>query len=125
MSYDIQIDDLWEYNPSQWQDVSVPLSSIEAALKFGNEVFQITKIAGYDVTAICMKSTGPFIVGNIYILSADCATSKAWRLIFRNQSQGKNQNTNGAKCLICKDYSPYAVPNQPDGSFKCWSCRHI
>lgn len=27
-------------------------------------------------------------------------------------------------CTQCGEIFPYAEPNQQDGSFKCWSCRH-
>jgi len=29
----------------------------------------------------------------------------------------------GMSCSICKCLSPYAAPNQPDGSFICYICR--
>lgn len=33
--------------------------------------------------------------------------------------------TDGQTCASCKDFYPYADrPNQKDGTFKCWSCRH-
>ncbi len=27
-------------------------------------------------------------------------------------------------CSKCKNNAPMAEPNQPDGTFKCWSCRN-
>jgi hypothetical protein len=30
----------------------------------------------------------------------------------------------GASCSRCHDFNNYAEPNMPDGSFKCFSCRH-
>lgn len=29
----------------------------------------------------------------------------------------------GLHCSKCKDYTQYAAPNQPDGTFKCFPCR--
>jgi hypothetical protein len=30
----------------------------------------------------------------------------------------------GCNCTNCKDFFQYAEPNQEDGTFKCWGCRH-
>jgi hypothetical protein len=32
--------------------------------------------------------------------------------------------SNGAKCSKCGDFNEYAIGNQPDGSFTCYSCKH-
>ncbi len=32
---------------------------------------------------------------------------------------------NGCTCPKCGEIYPYAEPNMPDGSFKCWSCRNF
>jgi len=32
---------------------------------------------------------------------------------------------NGLTCPKCGEIYPYAESNQPDGSFKCWSCRNF
>lgn len=29
----------------------------------------------------------------------------------------------GCTCTVCLQYSPMAEPNQPDNTFKCYSCR--
>ena len=31
----------------------------------------------------------------------------------------------GESCAKCKTFSPYSVPNMPDGKFVCYSCRSI
>ena len=31
---------------------------------------------------------------------------------------------NGCTCTKCGEIFPFAEPNQPDDSFKCWSCRN-
>lgn len=36
----------------------------------------------------------------------------------------KTPITYGHNCTGCKQYSDYAAPNQDDGTFKCYSCRH-
>ena len=35
----------------------------------------------------------------------------------------KTQDKDGRICINCKQFYPYAESNQPDGSFKCYSCR--
>jgi len=36
------------------------------------------------------------------------------------------RSRNGCTCKTCGEIYPYAEgPNQPDGSFKCWSCRNF
>ena len=30
----------------------------------------------------------------------------------------------GFNCSRCHEFYQYAKANQPDGSFKCWGCRH-
>jgi len=36
------------------------------------------------------------------------------------------RSKNGYTCKSCGELYPYADrPNQKDGSFKCWSCRHF
>lgn len=39
---------------------------------------------------------------------------------YREQQQNKS---NGETCKKCKGFSPYSIPNQPDGSFICYGCR--
>lgn len=34
------------------------------------------------------------------------------------------KKSNGSTCVKCKEFNPYAEPNQKDGSFKCFSCRN-
>lgn len=29
----------------------------------------------------------------------------------------------GCSCSICHNFSPFSEPNQPDNTFKCYSCR--
>lgn len=41
-----------------------------------------------------------------------------WRVV----SQAKPVSA-GLKCGRCQEFYPYAEPNQPDGTLKCWSCR--
>lgn len=36
------------------------------------------------------------------------------------------KSDNGLTCKSCNEFYPYAErPNQKDGSFKCWGCRHF
>ena len=30
----------------------------------------------------------------------------------------------GFNCSRCREFYRYAKANQPDGTFKCWGCRH-
>jgi len=34
------------------------------------------------------------------------------------------QDTEGYNCSRCGEFYRYARANQPDGTFKCWGCRH-
>jgi hypothetical protein len=36
----------------------------------------------------------------------------------------KKNYSDGCHCKKCKDYFPYAEPNQEDGSMVCYACRH-
>lgn len=36
----------------------------------------------------------------------------------------KIKNKDGCSCRKCKEFFPYAEPNQEDGTLVCWSCRH-
>lgn len=36
----------------------------------------------------------------------------------------KKNNKDGCHCKKCKEYFPYAEPNQDDGSLVCYACRH-
>lgn len=40
------------------------------------------------------------------------------------QKPKHKSNGNGCNCTKCGEAFPFAEPNQPDGSFKCWSCRN-
>lgn len=35
------------------------------------------------------------------------------------------KKSNGCTCESCGELYPYAEPNQKDGKFKCWGCRHF
>ena len=34
------------------------------------------------------------------------------------------EDPEGRTCSRCGEYYEYAHSNQPDGTFKCWGCRH-
>jgi hypothetical protein len=34
-----------------------------------------------------------------------------------------SQILDGCACSHCGEFIPFAAPNQPDGTLKCWSCR--
>lgn len=36
----------------------------------------------------------------------------------------KKKHSDGCACKKCKEYFPYAEPNQDDGSLICYACRH-
>lgn len=36
----------------------------------------------------------------------------------------KKENKDGCNCKKCKEFYPYAEPNQDDGTLVCYSCRH-
>lgn len=33
-------------------------------------------------------------------------------------------DTEGQYCVGCGEFYEYATVNQPNGTFKCWGCRH-
>ena len=42
---------------------------------------------------------------------------------FDTQKEKSKAKSEGCKCGWCGEFSPYAEPNQPDNSFKCYGCR--
>lgn len=40
------------------------------------------------------------------------------------QTVAKKKDKSGCSCKKCKDFNNFAEPNQDDGTFICWSCRH-
>ena len=40
-------------------------------------------------------------------------------------SQKKKRDPDGCFCVKCKEFFPYAEPNQTNGTMKCWSCRNF
>jgi len=36
----------------------------------------------------------------------------------------KKSNKEGCNCKKCKEFYPYAEPNQEDGTLICYACRH-
>ena len=40
------------------------------------------------------------------------------------QEKVKIGNEEGYVCIRCFDFYPYAELNQPNKTFKCWSCRN-
>lgn len=36
----------------------------------------------------------------------------------------KKNHSDGYACKKCKDFFPYAEPNQEDGTLVCYACRH-
>lgn len=38
--------------------------------------------------------------------------------------EAKKENKDGCNCKKCKEFYPYAEPNQDDGTLICYSCRH-
>jgi hypothetical protein len=36
----------------------------------------------------------------------------------------KKKDKAGCSCKKCKEFADMAEPNQDDGTFICWSCRH-
>ena len=36
----------------------------------------------------------------------------------------KKEKSAGCKCEQCDNFFEYAEPNQENGTFRCWGCRH-
>lgn len=39
------------------------------------------------------------------------------------KAEAKKKNKDGCDCKKCKEYFPYAEPNQDDGTLVCYKCR--
>lgn len=39
-------------------------------------------------------------------------------------AEQKKKDCDGCNCKKCKEYFPYAEPNQEDGTLICYACRH-
>jgi hypothetical protein len=50
----------------------------------------------------------------VWIITSDALT---------HGSRGQSTSTNHISCTGCGNFNNYAVPNQTDGTFKCYSCR--
>jgi hypothetical protein len=48
-----------------------------------------------------------------------------WNLDFPEDNIAPVKSSNGYNCQKCGELYPYAEPNQADGLFKCWGCRHF
>lgn len=40
------------------------------------------------------------------------------------QAKVKVGHQEGYECIRCGEFYPYSEINQPDNTFKCWSCRN-
>lgn len=40
------------------------------------------------------------------------------------KEEKKKDNRDGCDCKKCKEFYPYAEPNQEDGTLICYACRH-
>lgn len=58
----------------------------------------------------------PKAIGNRAIYCLDKA-------IYPIENSRSSYDPGGCKCSRCKEFFPYAVPNQADGTLKCYSCR--
>lgn len=65
--------------------------------------------------------------GTIWITTG--ASSGGWFTIGATEAEpaekatDKKQNKDGCNCKKCKEFYPYAEPNQDDGTLICYSCR--
>lgn len=41
----------------------------------------------------------------------------------KEETPVQKTKTDGQFCKLCRNFAGMAEPNQPDGSFLCWSCR--
>ncbi len=42
----------------------------------------------------------------------------------KEPAKAKKKDKDGCDCKKCKEYFPYAEPNQEDGTLICYACRH-
>lgn len=50
--------------------------------------------------------------------------SVSYPMIVPEEVAAKKENKDGCNCKKCKEFYPYAEPNQDDGTLVCYSCRH-
>jgi hypothetical protein len=75
-----------------------------------------------------MSNTNNSSSGNFVIWTTTTGTtSGGWSVLYPIPvtTEAKKENKDGCNCKKCGEHYPYAnKPNQKDGSFKCWACRH-
>lgn len=112
----IAVGDIWEYTgygqASTFEIISVVLSFVSPF--------------NYIAYGKCLTTTGTIWAekDKEFLLPLSYG-EKYWKRISAPKSSGiPNEQTNdGQTCKVCKQYYPYAGPNQSDGSLICYSCR--
>lgn len=100
--------------PAQW--ITIPNGTCAAGTG-GNIIFN----AGTGTSSggtIIFKTRGPVNPGAIII---DGYTPTDENLCAKEACHSAKE---GCNCKKCKEYFPYAEPNQEDGSLICYSCRN-
>ena len=59
---------------------------------------------------------------NIWLIATDMVLNSV--IADQEAAEIKNNSSNGCTCRECGNYNEYAIPNQVDGSFVCFSCRN-
>ena len=76
----------------------------------------------FNVHSTTGTSTGGTIwitVGNGFTFSGDLSGE-----VVTSVSDKKKKDRDGCDCKKCKEFYPYAEPNQEDGTLICYACRH-
>ena len=93
------------------------------------------KIITIKIPKICcgkkiVISKGSSSYGEDHFIDGHCVTHlgyypKIWKYFVEDKIQYKPPYliVNGHSCLRCKEFNPYAISNQSDGTFICYSCR--
>jgi hypothetical protein len=78
----------------------------------------------YVVTDVSSAYGTALLDGRWYFMCDTFLTDDRWHYWEEFEAQKPAPHTSsGAACTRCREYNEYAVANQPDGGFLCYSCR--
>ena len=105
------------------------------------DIYDSILVTGNDLYCVCaglvtnenyLKLTNPSVCGNILKypnyndpnLTFTLDTTKFYSHINKNQQTQMINHKSGMYCCKCNTFNEYVnIPNQSDGTYKCYSCR--
>ena len=86
-----------------------------------NDVYHIIEV-GLDFIKIKMEGLSSGKIFSVpYNEVEEAFDKKFWYYLDEDDSAN---SMDGKSCHKCKNFSPFAESNQPDGTFICYACRH-